>query len=324
MADSAVAVTAGSGTNIDTRTEGTNGNHRQVVVLGDPATNAGVAPVDATAGLKVDLGADNDVTVTSGTITTVSTVTSVTAIGTSVTPGTSAAHLGKAEDAAHQSGDTGVAILGVRRDTPASGAGSDGDYATLNLNSSGSLYVVDTGAPAVGQTTKSASVPVTIASDQEIAHDAVDSGNPTKVGGKATSSEPTAVADADRANLITDLVGKLITMPYAANQQFISGATSVITDTTSTSVIAAQGAGVRTYVTSLLVTNSDATVGTAVAITDGSGGTVLWRGYAAPAGGGFSVTFPVPLRTTANTALHAVCATTSAEVYVSASGYKGA
>lgn len=65
MADTAVAVTAGTGTNIDTRTEGTNGNHRQVVVLGDPATNAGVAPVDATAGLKVDLGTDNDVTVTS-------------------------------------------------------------------------------------------------------------------------------------------------------------------------------------------------------------------------------------------------------------------
>lgn len=62
MADSSVAVTAGSGTSIDTRTEATNGNHRQVVVLGDPSTNAGVAPVDATSGLKVDLGADNDVT----------------------------------------------------------------------------------------------------------------------------------------------------------------------------------------------------------------------------------------------------------------------
>lgn len=67
MADTAVVITAGTGTNIDTRTEGTNGNHRQVVVVGDPATNAGVAPVDATAGLKVDLGADNDVTVT-GTV----------------------------------------------------------------------------------------------------------------------------------------------------------------------------------------------------------------------------------------------------------------
>lgn len=65
-ADSAVAVTAGSGTSIDTRTEATNGNHRAVVVLGDPSINAGVAPVDATAGLKVDLGADNDIT---GTVT---------------------------------------------------------------------------------------------------------------------------------------------------------------------------------------------------------------------------------------------------------------
>lgn len=66
MADTAIAITAGTGTNVDTRTEGTNGNHRQVVVLGDPATNAGVAPVDATAGLKVDLGTDNDIT---GTVT---------------------------------------------------------------------------------------------------------------------------------------------------------------------------------------------------------------------------------------------------------------
>jgi hypothetical protein len=66
MADTAVSITAGTGTNIDTRTESTNGNHRQVIVIGDPATNAGVAPVDATAGLKVDLGADNDIT---GTVT---------------------------------------------------------------------------------------------------------------------------------------------------------------------------------------------------------------------------------------------------------------
>lgn len=66
MADTSIAITAGTGTAVDTRTEGTNGNHRQVIVVGDPATNAGVAPVDATAGLKVDLGADNDIT---GTVT---------------------------------------------------------------------------------------------------------------------------------------------------------------------------------------------------------------------------------------------------------------
>lgn len=82
MADTAISITQGSGTSIDTRTEGTNGNHRQVVVLGDPATNAGVAPVDATAGLKVDLGADNDVVISSGTITAVTAITNALPAGT--------------------------------------------------------------------------------------------------------------------------------------------------------------------------------------------------------------------------------------------------
>lgn len=53
MADTAVSITAGVGTAIDTRTESTNGNHRQVIVLGDPSTNSGVAPVSATAGLYI-------------------------------------------------------------------------------------------------------------------------------------------------------------------------------------------------------------------------------------------------------------------------------
>lgn len=60
---------------------------------------------------------------------------------TSVTPGTTAAALGKAEDAAHASGDVGVFVLGVRRDSATSGADTDGDYAALGLDSSGRLHV---------------------------------------------------------------------------------------------------------------------------------------------------------------------------------------
>lgn len=55
MADSHVPVTGGSGYNVDTRTESTNAHHRQVVVIGDPDTNGGVAPVDASTGLKVNV-----------------------------------------------------------------------------------------------------------------------------------------------------------------------------------------------------------------------------------------------------------------------------
>lgn len=55
MADANVDITQGSGTSIDTRTETTNGHHRQVVVLGDPTTNAGVAAVDAINGVSVNV-----------------------------------------------------------------------------------------------------------------------------------------------------------------------------------------------------------------------------------------------------------------------------
>lgn len=51
MADSSVAITAGTGTNIDTRTQ-SGGDHRQVVVLGDAAA-ADVATVNADGALLV-------------------------------------------------------------------------------------------------------------------------------------------------------------------------------------------------------------------------------------------------------------------------------
>lgn len=56
----------------------------------------------------------------------------------SIVPGTSATSLGKAEDAVAASGDTGVAVLAVRRDTASAGA-ADGDYANLSVTSDGSL-----------------------------------------------------------------------------------------------------------------------------------------------------------------------------------------
>jgi hypothetical protein len=117
MADSSVAVTAGSGTNIDTRTEGTNGNHRQVVVIGDPATNAGVAPVDATTGLAVN--------VTNASLT----------VGThAVTLAAGATAIAKAEDAASADADVGVPAMAVRKATPANTSGTDGDYEMLQIN----------------------------------------------------------------------------------------------------------------------------------------------------------------------------------------------
>ena len=62
---------------------------------------------------------------------------------TSVVPGTGATNLGKAEDAAHSSGDVGVMSLAVRNDDVAALGGADGDYAPLQVNAAGSLYTTD-------------------------------------------------------------------------------------------------------------------------------------------------------------------------------------
>jgi hypothetical protein len=65
----------------------------------------------------------------------------VSCVVTSVSPGASASNVGKAEDAAHGSGDIGVMLLAVRRDTAAAGSDADGDYSTLNVDASGRLWI---------------------------------------------------------------------------------------------------------------------------------------------------------------------------------------
>lgn len=60
---------------------------------------------------------------------------------TSVIPGVGATNLGKAEDAAHTTGDVGVMALAVRRDADTSLVDTDGDYAPLQVNAIGALKV---------------------------------------------------------------------------------------------------------------------------------------------------------------------------------------
>lgn len=81
-----------------------------------------------------------------GNSITVDGTVAVSSITTSVTPGTAAANLGKAEDAAHASGDTGVMALGIRRDTPVAGANAsaDGDYIPIAADNLGKLWTAQT------------------------------------------------------------------------------------------------------------------------------------------------------------------------------------
>lgn len=59
---------------------------------------------------------------------------------TGVVAGTAANSLGKAEDAAHTSGDTGVAVWGVRNDSRATSTNTDGDYTAIAMHPTGAVY----------------------------------------------------------------------------------------------------------------------------------------------------------------------------------------
>ncbi len=149
---------AANGLDVDvTRVSGT-------VTVGDGGSTISVD--DGGSSLTVD----GTVTVTdgSGSLTVDGTVTANLAAGTnnigdvdvlSVIPGTTATALGKAEDAGHTTGDTGVMTLAVRNDTPGALAGTDLDYAPLQVNAAGALRV-DASAVAVPVTDNGATLSV--------------------------------------------------------------------------------------------------------------------------------------------------------------------
>lgn len=91
------------------------------------------------------------------------------------------------------------------------------------------------------------------------------------------------------------------------------------TDGTSTAVIAAQAAGVRTYLTDVTLTNTSAAM-IYVEIKDGT--TVKWT-FPVPATGGVTHRFATPLRGTAATAWNFDPSAATTTVYCSAAGYTG-
>ncbi len=150
----------------------------------------GVDTFNVTVNAALPTGANNigdvDVLTLPALATGANTIGSIASVTTSVTPGTAAANLGKAEDAPHVSGDTGIAILAVENTANTALSGLAGDYTPVGVDAEGSVRNIGNRA-----------------------HDAVDAGAPVKVGMKAVahSASPTAVAAADRTDWIANRHG---------------------------------------------------------------------------------------------------------------------
>lgn len=153
------------------------------------ARNPMVVAGSASAAAPSDVSSDNDV-VRLWALRNGAQVTQLSAAGaliggdatngvdadvTRVIPGTSASHLGKAEDAAAASGDTMVSAAAVRDDSVSADA-ADGDYVPLKTDSSNRLYTTSTvtsvATPSTvypGQTTvTTAGTQVTLGASQAI------------------------------------------------------------------------------------------------------------------------------------------------------------
>lgn len=183
---------------------------------------------------------------------------------------------------------------------------------TLNENTNG----LETGLDAAN--TKLAAI--------QTASEAIQSASESTDPVAVTQSGTWTVQPGNTANTTAWLVTQSTLQAGAVlHTSLVSGTTSAMTGTTSTSLIAAPGASLRNYITTIIVSNAHATVGTDVVIQDGSGGTTLLTIPAAAVYGGAAITLPIPLRQpTTNTALYCANVTTGASVKVSAIGYTAA
>ncbi len=190
------------------------------------------------------------------------------------------------EDAVHGSGDSGVMSLAVRNDTLATLVTADGDYAPLQVDADGALFV------SIRDGGNSITIDGTVTASNaagDIAHDGADSGNPIKLGGRAQepTSAPDEVADNDRADALFDRNG------YLRVRGDFNPQSAVINDSTSgNNTIVAASAGKKIAVWAILIVSDGTTDVRFEDGADGSGGTFTGQiplqareGYSISAGG---------------------------------------
>lgn len=225
------------------------------------------------------------------------------------------AELYKWEDFPSSNGHPGFPMLAVQKATPANTAGTDGDYEFLQvsagrlwtsttvtgtvavtqsgtwdevgINDSGNSITVDNGGTFATQTVvgglTQGVVDETGASAVDAAavgggtpHDSVDSGNPIKMGWKAANALPTAVANADRVNGISDLFGRQLVGHIDPAMQVHKSFNATTTQTGAT--IWDPTAGKKIAVTSIVIGTYGTTAGRVIVWFGANGDTTYSAG----------------------------------------------
>lgn len=160
----------------------------------------------------------------------------------------------------------------------------------------------------------------TVTANGTAAHDAAISGNPLRIAGRALTANYTAVANGDTADIVTTLVGALITKPFALPELDWYFTTTV--SAAATQAMKAATASVKNYLTGLQIINTTATA-SVITITDSTNSVTLWTGYIpATIGAVLEVEFPTPLRTSTVNAALSITFASAPVCYVNAQGYQ--
>lgn len=305
MADN-VAITAGSGTNIATDEVTGTGEHVQVVKLAIAADGSRTAvPADGTDGLLVNLGTNNDVTVTGSVTANAGTNlnTSALAIETGGNLAASATSLAVIDD------------------------WDESDRAKVNVIAGQAGITAGAGAVAANtpRVTHASDDPVTtsvqLLDDAIVADDAQFTPATTKVMMAGftldnTSTDVVDEGDAGAARITSDR--RQIVQLGESGAKYVKGGGSK-TDTTAQSLMAASGdAALSNYLAWVTIYNSSAT-NTAVEIRDGT--TTVVAVIPAPAYGGATFVPTYPIKMTANTATNAYAQTGVTTLYMYGGGY---
>lgn len=165
-----------------------------------------------------------------------------------------------ADDAAFTPATTKVMMAGYTFDDASPDTVNEGDAGAARMSANRNIYVQlrDNAGNERGLNVDANGAIAALVSG-DTAHDAADAGNPVKVGFKASNGFPTASANADRVNGISDLWGRQLTA-HIDPAQFVSKSFNATTQQTGTDAWTPTS-GKRIAITSIVVGTYGTTAG---------------------------------------------------------------
>ncbi len=132
-----------------------------------------------------------------------------------------------------------------------------------------------------------------------IAHDGVAGDNPVFIGGRASNTNPTAVANADVCQLMVDVQGRVITSPHSP-RALVNIQQTNLANTTETTIVTAAASTFHDLL--LLSLHNAGAALNQVTIRDSTTGTTRFVVQLAADGGGtvFQPSIPIPQATVNN------------------------